>query len=119
MATVKVMHLRDSKQAVLEQESPVVVVQAGPLHVREKRSGRYYLVEQGKDLKADQEKRYGPRGAMRLGIKLADQKQGSRRGKRAVSVAAVPGRKNTYVSMFQDKNRAVGKEKGKPVELIR
>ena len=119
MATVKVMHLRDSKQAVLEQESPVVVVQAGPLHVREKRSGRYYLVEQGKDLKADQEKRYGPRGAMRLGIKLADQKQGRRRGKRKVSAEAVPGLENTYVSTFQDKIIAVGKEQGKQVELIR
>lgn len=119
MATVKVMHLRDLKQAVLEQESPVVVVQASPLHVREKRSGRYYLVEQGKDLKADQGKLYGPRGAVRLGLKLADQKQGSRRGKRAVSVAAVPGRKNTYVSTYQEKILAAGKEKGKRVELIR
>ena len=119
MTAIRITHLKETKQFTSEQESPVVVVQAGPLHVREKRSGRYYLVEQGKDLKADQEKLYGPRGAVRLGLKLADQKQGSRRGKRAVSVAAVPGRKNTYVSMFQDKNRAVGKEKGKPVELIR
>lgn len=119
MTAIRVTHLKKPKQFAPEQGSPVVVVQAGSLHVREKRLGCYYLVEQGKDLKADQEKLYGLRGAGRLGIKLADQKQGSRRGKRAVSVAAVPGRKNTYVSMFQDRNRAVGKEKGKPVELIR
>lgn len=119
MATVKVTHPRDAKQTVLERESSVVVVQAGPLHVREKRSGRYYLVEKGEDLKAAQEKLYGSRKAERLGMGRASQKQGSRRGKREVSVAAVPGKKNTYVSMFQDKIMAVGKEKGKPVELIR
>ena len=54
-----------------------------------------------------------------MGMRQASQKQGSRRGKREVSVAAVPGKKNTYVSTFQDKIMAVGKEKGKPVELIR
>ncbi len=119
MATVKVTHPRAVKQAVLERESSVAVVQAGSLHVREKRSGRYYLLEQGKDLKAAQEKLYGSRRAGSLGMRQASQKQGSRRGKREVSVAAVPGKKNTYVSTFQDKIMAVGKEKGKPVELIR
>lgn len=119
MATVKVTHPREAKQAVLERSSSVVVAQAGPLHVREKRSGRYYLLEQGKDLKAAQEKLYGSRRTGNLGMRQASQKQGSRRGKREVSVAAVPGKKNTYVSTFQDKIMAVGKEKGKPVELIR
>ena len=119
MATVKVTHPRDAKQAVLERESSVVVVQAGPLHVREKNSGHYYWVEQGRDLKAAQEKLYGPGRAANSGMRRVSQKQGGRRGKREVSVAAVPGKKNTYVSMFQDKIMAVGKEKGKPVELIR
>ena len=119
MTAIRITHLKETKQFTSEQESPVVVVQASPLHVREKRSGRYYLAEQGKDLKTDQEKLYGPRGAMRLGIKLADQKQGRRRGKRKVSAEAVPGLENTYVSTFQDKIIEVGKEQGKQVELIR
>ena len=119
MATVKVTHPKDAKQAVQEWNSSVVVVQAGPLHVREKRSERYYLAEQSKDLKAAQEKTYGPRRTGSLGMKRISQKQGSRRGKRAVSVSAVQGKKNTYVSTYQEKILAVGKDKGKLVELIR
>lgn len=119
MATVKVTHPRDAKQAVLERSSSVVVAQAGPLHVREKRLGHYYLVEQGKEPESSRERLYGSRRTGSLEMRRGSQRQSSRRRKRKVSVAAVPGLENTYVSTFQDKIVAVGKEKGKPVELIR